>query len=179
MAQVVRTTKEIMGVDMATGSEWDAGYIPAAFCYRAVRITVRKDAADRFTVYALGRKGTEVLAVRDIASLECESCAKALGLCIVFGCGYAACGRHGGVAERDVYDGALAALLAVMGIDDADWAALEDGARHRIMWVVRGLLDGQKEWGQVIRKWDAERAERPNASLSVAVRSWFASLSFP
>lgn len=174
--KVVKSTKSVMGFEPFIGSEWDAGYVPFACSHRAVRVTVRKDADGLWTVYALGRKGDKVLAKHDLAVFNCETCAKAFALCLVFGTDYAECEihHHDAFSDADLFDATVKVLLAVMGIDASAWDALDEGARHRVLWTVRELLDSKISWTKVIALWEATE----NKPIGVAVRAWWSLLDY-
>ena len=165
---VVKSSREIMGVDDFVGSEWDAGNIPAAVAYRRCRVTVRKDAADQFTVYAVAFKGSEKLADWDIRSFPCETCAKAFGLCLVFGDGYAECVVHArdGFHDGDTFTGRLAVLCCLMGIDKATYNSLSGGSTHRFAWVARLISDGQLTWQKVVRAIEVAEQFKSQRGLS-------------
>ncbi len=175
--QKVRSTKAIMGIEPAIGSEWDAGYLPAAYVHRAVRVTVRKDAADRWVIYTLSRKGTETLDCVTITTLPCETCAKALALCLTFGQDYAECCEHqrDAITPDALFDGTVALLRCALGLSSA-WASLDDGARQRLLWTARELLDGVKRWEKVMAAWDYVRQRYPDAALNTLVRFWHSDL---
>lgn len=118
MAQlrVVRSSKEIMGVDDYVGAEWDAGYVPIAASHRRCRVTVRKDASDKFSVYCVASRGDTKLASWDIKTFPCETCAKAFSLCLVFGDDYAACRVH----DRDGFVMVIC-LMVVSLFSVASW----------------------------------------------------------
>lgn len=171
--KTVKSTKAIMGVEPAIGSEWDAGFVPFGCAFRRVRVTVRND-GETWTVYALGKKGDITLAQHTVSAFPCETCAKAFALCLVFGSGYAECIEHG-QSEFDalmLFNGTVKILLSLMGISPDAW--LDDGARHRVQWVTRLLLDGQLDWQKVIAEW--ESAEIKGMPLSATVSFWFAGL---
>jgi len=178
-AKIIKPTKEVMGVEPKVGDEWDAGNVPYGCAYRRVRVTVRKDASDKWTVFCVGYKGAEKLDERVITVLPCETCAKALALCLVFGSGYAACVDHdrNGLDERALFDGTVAILLSAMGIGWS-WDALDEGSRHRILWAARQIADGQLDWQKVIAAWErAEQiAKQRGLSLNAAVRYWDAEM---
>jgi len=177
-AKVVRATKDIMGVEPKVGDEWDAGYVPFGCAYRRCRVTVRKDATGCWTVYAVAAKGNGKLASWDILSFPCETCAKAFGLCLVFGDGYAECSVHGkgGFHDGDTFSGRLAMLCCLMGIDKATYNALQEGSMHRIAWVARLVSDRQIEWQRVIRAWEfAEQfSSQRGLSLDGAISTFYA-----
>ena len=167
-----------MGVDDFIGAEWDAGYIPAGAAHRRCRVTVRKDADDCWTVYAVAAKGDFKLAAWNILSFPCETCAKAFGLCLVFGDGYAECVVHArdGFHEGDTFAGRVVMLCCLMGIDKATYNALSVGSRHRISWVARLISDRQIEWQKAIRAWEfAEQFMRQRGiSLDGAISAFYA-----
>jgi len=167
-----------MGVDNYVGAEWDAGNIPATVAYRRCRVTVRKDATDCWTVYAVAFKGSEKLAAWEIRSFPCETCAKAFGLCLVFGDGYAECSTHGqtGFHDGDTFAGRLAVLCCLMGIDKATYDSLSGGSTHRLAWVARLISDGQLTWQKVVRAIEvAEQfALQRGISLDGAISTFYA-----
>lgn len=157
--------------------EWDAGSLPASCVYRSVRISVRKTLIDDFVVYALGRKGNTQLAENVIGLFQCDGCAKAFALCIVYGGDYAECEIHSRNAfgEREIFDGMVSALCAAMGITETRWTQLDDGARHRVLWVAREIVDGKLEFGDALALW--EQSEKLDLPLRAKVSDWFAALS--
>jgi len=178
MGRLIRSSKEISGVEDFIGAEWDAGYIPFGAAHRRCRVTVRKDASDQFAVYAVASKGDAKLASWDIKTFQCERCAKAYALCVVFGDGYAECSVHGQdyISDADTFVARVAALCCLMGIDKATYNALSQGAIHRISWVARLISDGQIEWGKAIRAWEfAEQfASQRGLSLEGAISAFYA-----
>lgn len=179
--KVVKSTKQVMGVEPTIGSEWDAGYIPSGSAYHGVRVTVRKDAENLWTVYCIGRKGDEILVEWSIAEFDCETCAKAFALCLVFGKDYAGCIYHlqDAFDEGDLLCGTERMLLSAMGINPEAWTLLDEGSRHRVLWTARELLDGRKEWGKVIANWDAalEFSKERRLSLNSTISDWQARLN--
>jgi len=177
-ARVVRSSKEIMGVDDFVGAEWDAGYVPFGAAHRRCRVTVRKDASDCWTIYAVAAKGDEKLASWEIRSFPCETCAKAYALDLVFGDGYATCVVHGkdGFHEGDTFAGRFAMLCCLMGIDKATYNALSTGSMHRIAWVTRLILDRQIDWQKAVKAWEvAEQfALQRGISLDGAISAFYA-----
>jgi hypothetical protein len=157
MTKVVRSSKEIMGVDDYVGAEWDAGYVPIAASHRRCRVTVRKDASDKFSVYCVAYRGDTKLASWDIKTFPCETCAKAFSLCLVFGDDYAACRVHDrdGFCDGDLFDGRVAVLCSLMGVDKEAYRSWSDYANHRVNWVVRLICDGQLDWLTVVRSWES------------------------
>jgi len=172
-AKIVKPSKEIWGVEPKVGDEWDAGILPYGCAYRRIRVTVRKDADDKWTVFCVGYRGAERLNERVITVLPCETCAKALALCLVFGSGYAVCVDHDRPDERAFFDGAVAILLSAMGIGQS-WDALDEGSRHRILWAARQIVDGQLDWQKAIAAW--EKTEAKGLSLNAAIRWWDAEM---
>ncbi len=177
-ARVVRSSKEIMGVDDFVGAEWDAGYVPFGAAHRRCRVTVRKDAKNRWTVYAVAAKGDFKLAAWDILQFPCETCAKAYSLSLVFGDGYAECSVHGqtGFHAGDTFTGRLAMLCCLMGIDKATYNSLSTGSMHRLSWLARLISDGQLTWQRVIRAWEfAEQfSSQRGLSLDGAISTFYA-----
>jgi len=157
-----------MGVDDYVPAEWDAGYVPAGAAHRRCRVTVRKDAKDCWTVYAVAFKGSEKLAAWNILSFPCETCAKAFGLCLVFGDGYAECSVHGqtGFHAGDTFAGRLAVLCCLMGIDKATYNSLAGGSTHRLAWVARLISDGQLTWQKVVRAIEVAEQFKSQRGLS-------------
>ena len=180
-ARVVRSSKEIMGVDDFIGAEWDAGYIPAGAAHRRVRVTVRKDASDKFVVYCVAHRGDIKLASWDIKTFPCETCAKAFALCLVFGSDYAACSVHerGGFGDSLLFDGSLAVICCLMGVSKTDYVGLDDYVLHRVKWVVRLIMDGQVSWLDAIRAWEATEqvAAQRGWSFPAMMGWWFAEIS--
>jgi hypothetical protein len=181
-AKVVRPTKEILGVEPKVGDEWDAGSVPAACAFRRVRVTVRKEETG-WKVFCVAYKGAEKLQAegdygfeRCIAVLPCETCAKALALCLVFGSDYAACVEHDryGIPETLLFDGVFGILLSAMNIGGRGWDRLDEGSKHRVLWVVRQIVDGQLDWQKVISAW--EKTEAKGLPLNAAVRYWDAEM---
>jgi len=172
-AKIVKPSKEIWGVEPKVGDEWDAGNLPYGCAYHRIRVTVRKDADDKWTAFCVGYKGAERLDERVITVLPCETCAKALALCLVFGSGYAVCVDHDRPDERALFDGAVAVLLSAMGIGRS-WDALDEGSRHRILWAARQIVDKQLDWQKAIAAW--EKTEAKGHTLNAAVRYWDAEM---
>ena len=175
-ARVVRSSKEIMGVDDFIGAEWDAGYIPAGAAHRRVRVTVRKDASDKFVVYCVAHRGDIKLASWDIKTFPCETCAKAFALCLVFGSDYASCNVHDrdGFHDGDLFDGRVAVLCCLMGVDKEAYRSWSDYAIHRVAWIVRLISDGQLDWLTVIRAWEGAEQFRGAKGVSFdGAIGWF------
>jgi hypothetical protein len=169
-AKVVQPTKAIWGIEPKIGDEWDAGSVPFGCAYRRVRVTVRKDADDKWTVFCVAYRGAERLDERVIAVLPCETCAKALALCLVFGSDYAACVDHDRDHNAWVFGGVLNILLSAMNINDRDLVMLDEGSRHRILWAARQILDGELDWQKAIAAW--EKIEAKGLPLNAAIRFW-------
>jgi hypothetical protein len=171
-AKVVKPTREVMGVEPRVGDEWDAGNVPFGCAYRRVRVTVRKEETG-WKVFCVAYKGAEKL-LGDygvtIGMFDCETCAKAFALCLVFGSDYAACVFHDrkNIADALVFDGTLLMLLAVMGLRDLH--GIDEGSVHRLTWAARQILDGELDWQKVISAW--ERAEAQGLPLNAAIRFW-------
>jgi len=167
-----------MGVDDFIGSEWDAGYVPFGAAHRRCRVTVRRDGKKLWTVYAVAFRGDFKLASWDILSFPCETCAKAFGLDLVFGDGYASCVVHGreGFHEGDTFAGRFAMLCCLMGIDKATYNSLNEGSMHRLSWVARLICDGQLTWQHTIKAWEfAEQfARQKGLSLDGAISTFYA-----
>jgi hypothetical protein len=171
-AKIVKPSREILGIEPKVGDEWDAGNLPFGCAYRRVRVTVRKDADDKWTVFCVAYRGAERLNERVITVLPCETCAKALALCLVFGSGYAVCVDHDRLDNETLFDGTVAILLSALSI--RSWDALDEGSRHRILWAARQILDGQLDWQKVISAW--EKTEAKGLPLNAAIRFWDAEM---
>ena len=181
-AKIVRPTKAVMGVEPKVGDEWDAGYVPNGCAYRRVRVTVRKEESG-WKVFCVAYKGAEKLLPegnygfeRCIAVLPCETCAKALALCLVFGSDYAACVEHDreGIYDTLLFNGVFGVLLSALNISGRDWDRLDEGSRHRILWAARQIVDGQLDWQKVIQAW--EKTEAKGLPLNAAIRWWDAEM---
>jgi hypothetical protein len=173
-AKIVKPTKEILGIEPKVGDEWDAGNLPCGCAYRRVRVTVRKDDDDKWTVFCVAYRGAERLNERVITVLPCETCAKALALCLVFGSGYAVCVDHDDdrLDNETLFDGTVAILLSALSI--GSWDALDEGSRHRILWAVHQILGGELDWQKAIAAW--EKTEAKGLPLNAAIRFWDAEM---
>jgi hypothetical protein len=172
-AKIVKPTKEILGIEPKIGDEWDAGSVPFGCAYRRVRVTVRKEETG-WKVFCVAYRGAERLDERVIAVLPCETCAKALALCLVFGSDYAACVFHDreNIADALLFDGTLLMLLAVMGLRDLH--GINEGSVHRILWAAHKILDGELDWQKAIAAW--EKTEAKGLPLNAAIRFWDAEM---
>lgn len=169
-ARTVKAQKEILGVDFPIGAEWDAGFIPASVSHRRCRVSVRRDGRFIWTVVAVGYKGSERLASWDVAHFDCEGCAKAFALCLVFNdADYAECSQHLNtlIDKPKLISAAACVLCSLMGIDAAKFAMLFDAAKHRIRWTAFEIVDGQLDWLTVIRAWESTEAEAQCRGLSL------------
>lgn len=168
--RVIKSSK-IWGIEQAEGTEWDAGYVPYGVAGRCAKVIVRKNAS--WTVYCLGRRGGETLSCHTLMTFSCETCAKAFALCLVHGFDHASCNEHGrnGFSESDLFDAFVKVLLSAMGIDENMWTSLDDGAKHRLMWVAREIVDEKKNFAKVVAIWDYTQKE--NRSLRGAILDWF------
>jgi hypothetical protein len=177
-AKIVKPTKEILGIEPKIGDEWDAGSVPFGCAYRRVRVTVRKEETG-WKVFCVAFKGAEKL-LGDcgftIGMFDCETCAKAFALCLVFGSGYAACVFHNreNIADDLLLDGTLLMLLAVMGLRDLH--RVDEGSVHRLTWAARQILDGELDWQKAIAAW--ERTEAQGLPLNAAIRFWDAEMRY-
>jgi hypothetical protein len=175
---VVKPSREIWGVEPKVGDEWDAGNVPFGCAFRRVRVTVRREETG-WKVFCVAYKGAEKL-LGDygvtIGMFDCETCAKAFALCLVFGSDYAACVFHDrkNIADALVFDGTLLMLLAVMGLRDLH--GIDEGSVHRLTWAARQILDGELDWQKVISAW--ERAEAQGLPLNAAIRDWDAEMRY-
>jgi hypothetical protein len=177
MTKVIRSSREISGIDDPIGSEWDAGYIPDAPSHRRCRVTVRKDASDKFSVYCVASKGDIKLASWDIKTFPCETCAKAFSLCLVFGDDYAACRVHDRqeFSGRHLFDGSLIILLSLMGVSRSEAGGFDDYVWHRLGEVVYLIRNERVPWSYVIRAWEATEqiGAQEGWSLPSMVGWWF------
>lgn len=176
--RIIRPMKAILGMEFPRNAEWDAGHIPCAATYNRVRITVKKEDNDRFTVKAVGFSGAKRLVELDVAVFPCETCAKAFALCIVFSPGYAVCEKHNrdGFSEADIFDGLVVALRSAMGIGE-EWQTLDEGSKHRVKLTTREILDGKLEWAKVVDTWHMVIDQNPLENLSYLIRYWRSLLS--
>jgi hypothetical protein len=181
---VVKPSREIWGVEPKVGDEWDAGNVPFGCAFRRVRVTVRREETG-WKVFCVAYKGAEKLQAegdygfeRCIAVLPCETCAKALALCLVFGSGYAVCPDHDryGIPETLLFDGVFGILLSAMNIGGRGWDRLDEGSQHRLLWAARQIVDGQLDWQKAISAW--ERAEAQGLPLNAAIRDWDAEMRY-
>jgi hypothetical protein len=174
--KIVKPTKEIVGIEPKVGDEWDAGSVPSACAFRRVRVTVRKEETG-WKVFCVAYKGAEKL-LGDfgvtIGVFDCETCAKAFALCLVFGSDYAACVFHDreNIADDLLLDGTLLMLLAVMGLRDLH--GIDEGSVHRLTWAARQILDGELDWQKAIAAW--EKTEAKGLPLNAAIRDWDAEM---
>jgi hypothetical protein len=99
-----------------------------------------------------------------------------LALCLVFGSGYAACPDHDryGIPETLIFDGVFGILLSAMNIGGRGWDRLDEGAKHRVLWAARQILDGELNWQKAIAAW--EKAEAQGLPLNAAIRFWDAEM---
>jgi hypothetical protein len=183
-AKVVQPTKAIWGIEPKIGDEWDVGNVPFGCAYRRVRVTVRREETG-WKVFCVAYKGAEKLKAegdygfeRCLAVLPCECCAKALALCLVFGSGYATCVDHDryGIPETLLFDGVFGILLSAINIGGRGWDRLDEGAKHRVLWAARQILDGELDWQKVISAW--ERMEAKGLPLNAAIRDWDAEMRY-
>jgi hypothetical protein len=176
-AKIVKPTKEIWGIEPKVGDEWDAGSVPFGCAFRRVRVTVRREETG-WKVFCVAYKGAEKL-LGDygftIGVFDCETCAKALALCLVFGSGYAVCVDHDDdrLDNETLFDGTVAILLSAMGIGRS-WDALDEGSRHRILWAAHQILGGELDWQKAIAAW--EKTEAKGLPLNAAIRDWDAEM---
>ena len=168
--RIVRSMKEITGIEPPVSSEWDAGWIGS---HPRARISVRKE-PDCWIVLAAIYRGIDEVTETEIASCECETCAKALALNIAYPNRRveSACGVHGETNPSLLFDATRKVLLSLLGLTSVNFLLLEDGPRHRIDWVVRLVLDGEVSWEDVTQAWG-----RATESLSVAISGWIARLN--
>jgi hypothetical protein len=181
-AKIIRPTKEILGIEPKIGDEWDAGSVPFGCAFRRVRVTVRREETG-WKVFCVAYRGAKKLQAEDdygfercIAVLPCETCAKALALCLVFGSDYAACVEHDryGIPETLLFDGVFGILLSVLNIGGRGWDRLDEGAKHRVLWAARQILDGKLDWQKAIAAW--EKTEAKGLPLNAAIRFWDAEM---
>jgi hypothetical protein len=175
-AKIVKPTKEILGIEPKIGDEWDAGSVPFGCAYRRVRVTVRREETG-WKVFCVAYRGAEKL-LGDygvtIGVFDCETCAKAFALCLVFGSGYAVCVDHDreNISDALLFDGTLLMLLAVMGLWDLH--GIDEGSVHRILWAAHKILGGELDWQKAIAAW--EKTEAKGLPLNAAIRFWDAEM---
>jgi hypothetical protein len=174
--KVIKPTKEILGIEPKVGDEWDAGSVPFGCAFRRVRVTVRKEETG-WKVFCVAYKGAEKL-LGDcgvtIGVFDCETCAKAFALCLVFGSDYAACVSHDreNISDALLFDGTLLMLLAVMGLRDLH--GIDEGSVHRLTWAAHQILGGELDWQKAIAAW--EKTEAKGLPLNAAIRDWDAEM---
>jgi len=168
MAKVVKPSKEIVGVDDFVGTEWDAGYIPAGSAYRRCRVTVRKDAPYKWSVYAISFLGNKKLTSWDILTFQCETCAKAFASCVVSKDKNAECPIHkqDGFSDADIYAARLAVLCCLFGLSQADFVSLPPGAIGELHSAARLISNSQLTWQHVMKAIKVAEQLRSKYSLS-------------
>jgi hypothetical protein len=67
-------------------------------------------------------------------------------------------------------------LLSAMNIGGRGWDRLDEGAKHRVLWATRQILDGQLDWQKAIAAW--ERTEAKGLLLNAAIRHWDAEMRY-
>jgi len=168
MAKVVRSSKEIAGIEMKVGDEWDAGYIPAGAAHRRCRVTVRKDAPYRWSVYAISFLGNKKLASWDILTFQCETCAKAFASCVVSKDKNAECPIHkqDGFSDSDTYTARVAVLCCLFGLSQADFVSLPPDAIWMLLSAAHRISDSRLTWQHVMKAIKVAEQLRSKYSLS-------------
>ncbi len=135
------------------------------------KLTVRKDADDVWTVVAETCSGAI-----DLLSFPCQGCAEAAAHDLTNTFGSATCPQHNRsqLTYPTLLDAAIGLLRFLMGLGD-QWDKLNSAAKHRIEWVARLLLEGERDWDSVIAAW--EHKKRPDLGLNGLVSYWFAEVT--
>jgi len=174
--KVSKRVSEIISIGMKAGDEWGVGCLTDVSGLRGVRVAVRKDENNYYIVFCVAFKGSEVLSKRTLYVLDCEECAKAFALQLVFGVGYAVCVEHQDdkVDEITLFDGTIMMLCSVMGITDC--GALDMVSQMRIMRTAKQLMYGEIKWQKAITAW--EKVEKKGLPINEAILWWDAAMRF-
>jgi hypothetical protein len=173
MVRTIKASREITGIEPKEGYEWDAGYVPDPASYRRARITVRKD-ADRWEVTFVAYLGAKKLFEQDsvIAVFDCETCAKAFALNLVFGHDYAGCAEHSNefISEDDLFSGTVSLLMGVLGISEQ--VAIDEETVDRVVSVAQKIFAQQLDWHSAVELWEQFEGARKLMSLDEAIKAW-------
>jgi hypothetical protein len=173
MVRTVKASREITGIEPKEGYEWDAGYVPDPASYRRARITVHKD-ADRWEVKFVAYLGAKKLFEQDsvIAVFDCETCAKAFALNLIYGQDYASCAEHFNefISEDDLFTGTVSLLMGVLGISEQ--VALDEETVGLIVSVAHEIFAGQLDWHSAIELWEQLEGARKLMSLNESIKAW-------
>jgi hypothetical protein len=177
MVRTIRPSQAITGVEPKEGYEWDAGYVPDPASYRRARITVYKD-ADRWEVTFVAYLGAKKLFEQDsvIAVFDCETCAKAFALNLIFGHDYAGCAEHSNefISEDDLFSGTVSLLMGVLGISEQ--IALDEETVDYIVSVAHQIFAGQLDWHSAVELWEQLEDARKLMSLNESIKAWYSLL---
>jgi hypothetical protein len=173
MVRTIKASREITGIEPKEGYEWDAGYVPDPASYRRARITVHKD-ADRWEVSFVAYLGAKKLFEQDsvIAVFDCETCAKAFALNLVFGHDHAGCAEHlnAFVSEDDLFTGTVSLLMGVLGISEQ--TVLDQETVDLIVSVAHQIFAQQLDWHSAVELWEQLEDARKLVSLNEAIKAW-------
>jgi len=177
MVRTIRASREITGVEPKEGYEWDAGYVPDPASYRRARISVRKE-SDKWEVTFVAYVGAKRLFEQDsvIAVFNCETCAKAFALNLVFGHDYAGCAEHSNefVSEDDLFTGTVSLLMGVLGISEQ--TALDEETVDCIVSVAQKIATKRLDWHSAVELWEQLEDARKLMSLNESIKAWYSLL---
>ena len=173
MVRTIRPSRETTGVERKEGYEWDAGYVPDPASYRRARVTVHKD-ADRWEVTFVAYVGAKKLFEQDsvIAVFDCETCAKAFALNLIFGHDYAGCAEHSNefISEDDLFTGTVSLLMGVLGISEQ--TTLDEETIDLIVSVAHKISSGRTDWYSAVDIWEQLEDARKLMSLKESIKVW-------
>jgi hypothetical protein len=173
MVRTIRSSRETTGVEPKAGYEWDAGYVPDPASYRRARVTVRKD-ADRWEVTFAAYLGAKKLFEQEgvIAVFDCETCAKAFALNLVFGHDYANCAEHSNefISEDDLSTATTSLLMGVLGISEQ--TTLDGETVDCIVSVAQKIATERLDWHSAVELWEQLEDARKLMSLNESIKVW-------
>jgi len=173
MVRTIKPSQAITGVEPKEGYEWDAGYVPDPASYRRARISVRKD-ADKWEVTFVAYLSAKRLFEQDsvIAVFDCETCAKAFALNLIFGQNYAGCAEHSNefISEDDLFTGTVSLLMGVLGISEQ--IALDEETVDYITAIAHEIFTGRIDWHSAVELWEQFEDVRKLMSLSESIKAW-------
>jgi hypothetical protein len=174
MARTIRPSREITGVEPKDGYEWDAGYVPDPASYYRARVTVRKE-AKRWEVISVVYFGAKKMLPQEItiAAFDCETCAKAFALNLIFGRDYAACAEHSNefISEDSLVAGTVSLLMSILGSSEP--TVLDRETIDAIVSVAQKILSQQIDWHSVVDIWEQLIDVRMVRSFNEAVKVWY------
>jgi len=177
MVRTIRPSQEITGVEPKEGYEWDAGYVPDPASYRRARISVRKE-SDKWEVTFVAYLGAKKLFEQDsvIAVFDCETCAKAFALNLIFGQDYAGCAEHANefISEDDLFTGTISLLMGVLGISEQ--VALDEETVDLIVSIAHEISSGRIDWYSAVDIWEELEDARELMSLNESIKAWYSLL---